>query len=666
MENLNFVRPRPNFPKRAVITGGMPYGNKELHFAHFGGYMVHADTLARFLRDRIGKENVVFVSGTDCYGSPIMETYRKLDDEKKKLYPSIEDFVRHNHEVQKQTYLNYEIEHNLFGASGLEPAKSVHAGMSKYFIENLYNKNSISLLSSMQFYDEEHKCLLNGRQVVGKCPIEGCQSEKGYADECDLGHQYRPIELIDPISSLSGKTPKLVEIKNWYFNLQDCVEPLKNWTASLTNNKATRSFMVKEMNEFFKLPELYIKRDQLPKFNEIKHLLPEYEDTTANEKMPSITIVFKKLTDREKACDILAENHIRFRSGKTLVPFRLTGDVDWGVNCPEIEGVKNQTFYVWPESLWAPISFTKTYLQSIGKPEDEWKKFWCSKDSEIYQFIGEDNLYFYGPAQQAIWLRMNGKDEVSYEEGDLKPTNIIPSKHVLFLNKKASSSGSFRPPMAKDLLEHYTAEQMRMHFLGMNLGNNNVSFMPKPFNPDAKTDEVDVVLKEGNLLTNVYNRVLRTLFYTVQKEFDGVIPASEIDENLKSEMKNTILNYEKFMYEHKFHQVINCVDVFVRNINKYWVKEIKNCEDKNSLAKLIANTLQMIFVANVLLHPIAPSGTENVANYLGLKENWSSWDYIFDDVYSVLKNKENHTIKFLKEKEDFFKKHPSQLEDFEN
>mgnify|MGYP003303762177 CR=1 FL=1 len=59
-----FVRPRPEFPKRAVVTAGMPYGNKELHFAHFGGYMVHADTFARFLRDRIGSENVVFVSSS--------------------------------------------------------------------------------------------------------------------------------------------------------------------------------------------------------------------------------------------------------------------------------------------------------------------------------------------------------------------------------------------------------------------------------------------------------------------------------------------------------------------------------------------------------------------------------------------------------------------------
>lgn len=67
------------WPKRAVVTAGMPYGNKALHFGHVGGVFVPADCYARFLRDRIGKENVVFVSGTDCFGSPIEEdTARKL------------------------------------------------------------------------------------------------------------------------------------------------------------------------------------------------------------------------------------------------------------------------------------------------------------------------------------------------------------------------------------------------------------------------------------------------------------------------------------------------------------------------------------------------------------------------------------------------------------
>jgi 8-oxoguanine DNA-glycosylase Ogg len=216
-------------------------------------------------------------------------------------------------------------------------------------------------------------------------------------------------------------------------------------------------------------------------------------------------------------------------------------------------------------------------------PDDEWKKFWCSEDSEIYQFIGEDNLYFYGPAQQAIWLKMNGKNEVSYAEGDLKPTNIIPSKHVLFLNKKASSSGSFKPPMAKDLLEHYTAEQMRMHFLGMNLGNNNVRFMPKPFNPDAKVDEVDVVLKEGNLLTNVYNRILRTLFYTIQKEFDGVVPVAEIDENLKLSIEygNGIRILKQDIWEALISFIISAnnniprIKGIIEKISKRYGREIK-------------------------------------------------------------------------------------------
>ena len=31
---------RPHFPKRAVITGGMPYGNKNLHFGHIAGVFV--------------------------------------------------------------------------------------------------------------------------------------------------------------------------------------------------------------------------------------------------------------------------------------------------------------------------------------------------------------------------------------------------------------------------------------------------------------------------------------------------------------------------------------------------------------------------------------------------------------------------------------------------
>lgn len=651
----DFERPRPTFPKRAVVTGGMPYGNKHLHFGHVA-MMLRADTIARFLRDRIGKDNVVFVSGTDCFGSTATEGFRKAKEAgqlPKEM--TLQEFIYSNHLHQKETFKMLEIEHNLFGASAFEPMKSIHEEMSKLFISTLHSNGMISKHASFQFYDPKLKVLLNGRQVVGRCPIEGCQSEKGYADECDLGHQYLPMDLIDPVSALTGETPELKRVENWYFDLDKCTNEMRIWLEDIEKRSDTPIFMTREIKEFLKEPEIYVKKEYLPKLKTLT--LPKYELIEKNG--PSATMVFEKLSDREKACEILAENQIHYRTGKTLVPFRLTGNDPWGVPCPVIEGLDGQTFYVWPESLWAPISLTKAYLKSIGKSDNEWEKFWKSDDAEIYQIIGEDNLSFYGPAQQAMWLHMQ-KGKVCYppKDGDFKLSRIVPIKHLLFLNKKASSSGAVKPPMGRDFLNYYTPEQLRMHFLGMNLSNNNVNFMPKPLNPDAKPEEVDPVLKEGNLLTNVYNRILRTFFYSTQKYFDGKVPGAEPSQEIMEKCKKACLDYERFMYDKKLHQVINVVDVFVRDINKMWVKEV-NENDKERLETLTANTLQLIKTANLLLHPMAPSGTENVADFLNFdKEKAFSWDYAFE-AFKTIKTKPE--IKFLAEKQDFFKKHPSQL-----
>ena len=657
---MEFIRPRPNFPKRAVITSGMPYGNKLLHYGHVG-MTLRADVFARFMRDRIGSDNVIFVSGTDCYGSPAIESHRKLC-ETTNYTGSLTDYVESNHINQAEIFKKYEIGFSGFYASALGRAKEIHEEVCAEFLNKLVEANMVSKHSSLQFYDRKFNTLLNGRQVVGKCPIEGCTSEHGYADECGLGHQYLPQDLIDPVSALSGETPELVKIENLYFDLDKCIPILSNWIASIEREKDTPSFMTKEIKEFFKLPEIYIKRAYQDQLNELKNDLPPYEDISVSEKAPSITIQFKTLSEREQACEILSKNEIRYRTGKTLTPFRLSGDISWGVPCPEVDGLKNQTFYVWPESLFAPISFSKTYLESIGKDADEWKKYWCSPDAKVYQFLGEDNLYFYGPAQQAMFLYYNQNPNLNAPEGELQITKINPIKSILYMNQKASSSGSLKPPMAEEFLKYYTPEQFRMHFLAMNLTNNNVSLMPKAFNPNP-TDEIDPMVREGNLLTNVYNRILRTIFYSTQNNFNGIIPVAKIDEEVIKMCEKAILDVEMFMHDKKFHQVYNAIDVFIRNINKYWVKEV-NGADGEKLKSLTANTLQMLFVANTLLHPIAPSGTENVADYIGLdKTKCFDWKHIFGSFYDVLLEDRALKLTTLKEKEDFFARHPWQIEE---
>ncbi|MBL4933330.1 methionine--tRNA ligase [Clostridium paridis] len=654
---------RPVFPKKAVITSGMPYGNKELHFGHVGGVFVHADTFARFLRDRIGSENVVFVSGTDCYGSPILASYRKIVDEGE-YNGTIEEYVRENHEKQKEVLDKYEMSLNLYGASALDRAGEIHKEVSENIFNKLYEDGYLVKLSSPQFYDPDKKVLLNGRQVVGKCPIEGCTSEKGYADECDLGHQYMPSELIDPKSILSGKTPELKDVTNWYFKLDEYNNLLNEDNNYLKNNSNWRKYLLNTIEEFLKPPIIYVKRKLLDGITDIEDKLPKH--TIIDEpKKPSISFVFENLNDRDKAREIFDKLGIRFRTGKTLVPFRLSGNVEWGIEVPEKEDLKDLTFWVWPESLWAPISFTKTYLESIGKDKEAWKDFWISKDSKVYQFIGEDNIYFYGIAEMAMamaLLGINSSDVVNWENINLP--HLIANNHLLFMDKKASSSGKVKPPMARELLNHYTAEQLRMHFLSLGLVKKSVSFMPQAFMKEEDKQGPDTVLKDGNLLTNVFNRLARSCFYTAQKYYESNIPVGEISKEILDESNDAILTYERYMYNHEFHSVTYVLDSYIRKMNKYWVNNMRIAEtngDEKLRKQVLIDSFHAVRTTLTLIHPIAPNSSELLREYLNVNNKLWSWDYIFEPIYKFIDEPTNHRLKYLEPREDFFEKHESQL-----
>ena len=222
---------RPSWPRRAIVTAGEPYGNKGLHFGHVGGVFVPADFFARFLRVRLGRENGIFTSGTDCYGSPIMESYRKLK-ENEGYDKSIGEYVESNHSRQAATLNNYNISCDIYGGSGLEPAAQIHNEVTAEIIERLHEQGTISKRSTLQFYDAKAGTFLNGRQVIGRCPIQGCKSEKAYADECDLGRQFEPEELIAPKSQLTGEVPELRPVDNHYFDLPADLDMggSSNWT----------------------------------------------------------------------------------------------------------------------------------------------------------------------------------------------------------------------------------------------------------------------------------------------------------------------------------------------------------------------------------------------------------------------------------------------------
>ena len=335
---------RQQWPARAVVTAGMPYGNKPLHFGHIAGVFVPADCYARFLRDRIGFENVRFISGTDCFGSPIDEGYRKLV-ESGEFDGTIAEYVQRNHDAQKATLDAYDISLSIYEGSGIGHAGECQQLVSENLIRRLYENGFLHKRSTLQFYDAEASIYLNGRQVTGRCPVQGCKSDQAYADECSLGHSYAPEDLIAPKSSVTGAVPEMRPVDNWYFDLPAFRDFLREHVAALAEDPNIRAIVPQTCGEFLGAPIIYVKNDERELFDSVAAELPAHTVREPEKGKASFEVEFETIDDRDIARDIMRRTGLRFRTGKALVPFRITGNIEWGVKAPVIDGVEGLT--VW-------------------------------------------------------------------------------------------------------------------------------------------------------------------------------------------------------------------------------------------------------------------------------------------------------------------------------
>lgn len=677
---------RPSFPARAVVTAGMPYGNKGLHFGHIGGVFVPADFFARFLRDRIGGENVVFVSGTDCYGSPIMEGYRKRVADG--YQGTITDYVAENHEAQKAALASYEVSLDFFGGSGLAPARDVHAAMTDAIVRRLYEKGLLTKRETLQFYDVEAGQFLNGRQVQGFCPVPGCKSEKAYADECDMGHQFEPADLVRPVSQVTGTVPELRPAANWYFDLPAFEDYLKGLDAAWANDPQVRDVVVKTVRESLVPPAIYLKNDLREAFEAMAADLPPHTVREPQGNQQSFSVEFANWEARDRARDALENAGLRFRTGKCLLPFRITGNIDWGVPAPDLDGSEGLTVWCWPESLWAPISFTETVLGEDRAEEEanatvpaalpatrssrDWRDWWCADDAQVFQFIGQDNIYFYCVAQPAIWEAL---------DWGLFQDTPVANYHILFMNKKASSSGAIKPPLAAELLDFYTPEQLRCHWLSLGLGAKAVSFAPKAFDTSVshkakKTGEevlvkddprvVDPALKESAFLTNIFNRLARSCFYGAQKHLDGHLPAEAPSAETRAACDEATLAFEAAMATLDFTGALTVADAFGREANKRWDAASKAAkDDEAAYARALADAFRSLRTLTLLMHPAVPEGCEKIREHLAVPAGLLfSWDHAFEGVGELVSamggEPAAHELVELPPRTDFFKKHESQ------
>ena len=92
-------------------------------------------------------------------------------------------------------------------------------------------------------------------------------------------------------------------------------------------------------------------------------------------------------------------------------------------------------------------------------------------------------------------------------------------------------------------------------------------------------------------------------------------------------------------------------------------KALHDDQSPEESAQALANLFYIIRIAGILLHPMAPFGTEKLREYLIADERIWSWDTILEPVnYFTGKD---HKLKFLPPRTDFFTRHESQFESTE-
>ncbi|MCL2570279.1 MAG: methionine--tRNA ligase [Firmicutes bacterium] len=179
--------------KKVLIGLSWPYANGRLHIGHVASSLP-ADVLARY--HRMAGNDVSFVTGSDCYGTPILVAAKQEGITPKQLSDKYHKFHAKDFKSLGFTFSLYSKttakHHNDF-------VRDFHARMY------LRDKKFIYEQGAEQLYCESCDKYLPDRYVEGICPF--CKGEsKG--DSCDgCGKMIEPEELLEPKCKLCAGKP---------------------------------------------------------------------------------------------------------------------------------------------------------------------------------------------------------------------------------------------------------------------------------------------------------------------------------------------------------------------------------------------------------------------------------------------------------------------------
>jgi methionyl-tRNA synthetase len=607
-EEIVKILDRIERPSKALVTAGMPYANGPLHLGHLAGTIIPADIYARWMRLVVGKENTLFVFGSDDHGS-------NSEVSAKKAGKSTREFIDEVHDLQEKTLDRYGVSRDVYSGTSRPDLIKHHKEFCDEKLRSLMNNKMLDKKTSRQWFDSSENMFLPDRFVTGKCPNSECDNEKAYSNECDsCGKTYEPEQLLKPVSAISGTTPELKDTDHWWLNMWNVVDPLKTWIDSKA--RTWRKPLHRESVDTV-TPRIIFSNTHEEKYKELKESLPKHKSRYAPGK--KIVCLFDTKEDlnttfsalKEVGADVELDNSWSHRS--------ITRDISWGLEVPtdldpEMEG---KTLYVWPDSLYAPVSFTKRALELKGLPEDEYKKYWLDPKSGVYQFLGQDNNFFYVVMQGALWLGSQKETNRLPVEGELQLTDIFSCFHLQIEGKKMSkSTGNFFTGDELITDKGFTADQLRYFFALL-------SITEKPSNFEFETLE-----KRNEFLAGPLNAAFEKPLSAAQKHYDSKIPEGELIGKTEKETKKIIQIFINNMKKGDYSKLLFAIENYARVINGLFT-QYKPHDDRfpeKERADALYSSFFILKNLVIMLSPFVPETMEKLRESLNLPESIYSID----------------------------------------
>ncbi len=187
---------------KILIGSAWPYTNYQLHLGHIAG-MIGADVLARYHREK--GDDVIFVSGSDCHGTPITERAKKEGTTPKEICERYhEDFV------EAFKILNFSFD--LYTKTETD----YHKEKVKEMIQKIYRNGYIYEKIEPQAFCEHCNKFLSDRELQIICPNCGKITK---CDSCDCGYCPTETDIMGATCTECGNKAVMKNNKNLYIAL---------------------------------------------------------------------------------------------------------------------------------------------------------------------------------------------------------------------------------------------------------------------------------------------------------------------------------------------------------------------------------------------------------------------------------------------------------------